>query len=120
MTETVVENGLLFLSEKTFKCILNFHPFIIWGNAQTLAYLRSIGYKTFDFLWDESYDHEYDTTKRLEKIMDTLEYIASGAIDDKLYSEELKEVVMHNHNRMIQRQYKEYQRVYQYLTSHNQ
>ena len=110
----------MFLSEKTWKCIYGYHPVIIWGNPSTLKYLKSVGYKTFDFLWDESYDLEYDATKRLKKIFDTIEYICSGAIDDKLYSEELKDVLIHNHNNLVSRQFAEYKKLHHYLTTHNQ
>jgi hypothetical protein len=120
VTETVVEPGLLFLSEKTWKCILNYHPFIIWGNPGILEYLKSIGYKTFDEFWDESYDKEYNTYNRLVKIMNLLEYIASGNIDDILYSKELKDVLVHNHNLIKARVNTEYERVHHYLTTHNQ
>lgn len=120
VTETVIESGLMFLSEKTWKCIYGYHPFIIWGNPNTLKYLKSVGYKTFDFLWDESYDLEYDATKRIKKIFDTIEYICSGAIDDKLYSQELIDVLIHNHNNLVSRQYIEYKKLHHYLTTHNQ
>jgi hypothetical protein len=57
-----------FLSEKTFKAIAKCHPFILVSHSGTLHLLKSLGYKTFDPLIDESYDLEYDDNNRMLKI----------------------------------------------------
>ena len=56
VTETGVENEP-FLSEKTFKPIANFQPFIIMGGRRSLKLLQDLGYKTFGDFIDESYDN---------------------------------------------------------------
>lgn len=53
------------LSEKIFKPILNKHPFIVVSNYQTLALLKSLGYKSFSPYIDESYDEIEDDKERL-------------------------------------------------------
>jgi hypothetical protein len=53
------------LSEKIFKPLALRHPFLVVSNPKTLELLRSLGYKTFSPLIDESYDDEVDTAKRL-------------------------------------------------------
>lgn len=53
--ETMV-NSRLFVSEKSFKPLAFKHPFIINGTPGTLAYLRSLGFETFNHLIDETYD----------------------------------------------------------------
>ena len=53
------------LSEKIFKPIALRHPFLVVSNPKTLELLRSLGYKTFSPLVDESYDDEEDIAKRL-------------------------------------------------------
>jgi hypothetical protein len=45
-----------FLSEKTYKLFYYGHPFIFYGKQGTLAKIRSLGYKTYPMLFDESYD----------------------------------------------------------------
>lgn len=117
VSETVVESGLMFLSEKTFKCILNYHPFILFGNPNTLDYLKSVGYKTFDFVFDESYDNEHHIEKRLEMILDVIEYTCSGAVDHLLYSDQMRDTLIHNHNHLLKRQFEEYKKLYRYLTT---
>ena len=57
-----------FITEKTFKPIMYGHPFMVWGNPGSLQRLESWGFKTFDDLFDQSYDLEQDTAKRLELI----------------------------------------------------
>lgn len=53
------------LSEKTFKPILNKHPFIIIGLKHSIKLLQERGFKTFHPLIDESYDNEDDDGKRI-------------------------------------------------------
>ena len=69
VTETISSNDTLFLSEKIFKPIIVGHPFIVYGNPNTLKYLKEIGYKTFDKWIDESYDCEFDEEKRSRLIV---------------------------------------------------
>jgi len=59
--------GTIFLSEKTFKPIACCHPFVILGNKGSLKELRKLGFYTFDFLINETYD-ELDNIERLEAI----------------------------------------------------
>jgi len=59
----------LMLSEKTFKAIAKCHPFILVSIPGTLSMLRSLGYKTFSPLIDESYDLEFDDDLRMLKII---------------------------------------------------
>ena len=43
----------------------------------TLVALKSLGYKTFDRWWDESYDLEEDHTLRMQKIFKVIDFINS-------------------------------------------
>lgn len=69
VTETIIDEDTLFLSEKIWKPIIIGHPFMIYGNVGTLKYLKSIGYKTFDKWIDESYDLESNEQERLNMIV---------------------------------------------------
>jgi hypothetical protein len=55
-------------SEKIFRCILYKHPFLAVSNPKFLEGLRSLGYKTFHPVIDESYDQELNHGKRLVMI----------------------------------------------------
>jgi hypothetical protein len=120
VSETIVESGLIFLTEKTYNCILNYHPFVLYGSPGLLAYLKSLGYKTFDFVFDESYDNEYDPIKRLDMVLDVVEEMCTGKYDDLLSGEQMKETLIHNNKKLMSRFRKAPQQLYHYLTTHNQ
>jgi len=65
VTETHFSPETIFLTEKTFKCLLNLQPFVIIGNPGSLALLRELGYKTFDDYIYEDYDEVINNEKRL-------------------------------------------------------
>jgi hypothetical protein len=82
VTETLVDEGTLFISEKIWKPIMVGHPFIIYGNQFTLKYLKSLGYKTFDKWIDESYDEIYDRVHRAQKIVSELKKFNDKTIEE--------------------------------------
>lgn len=53
------------VSEKIFKPLAFWHPFVVAGSVDTLKYLRAQGFATFDNLFDESYDDIVDDHCRL-------------------------------------------------------
>jgi hypothetical protein len=68
VTETVYYGQRHHLTEKIFKPICLRMPFVLVSTAGSLEYLKSYGFKTFDTVWDESYDQEIDDDQRLRKI----------------------------------------------------
>lgn len=69
VVETHYEQDTVFLTEKTFKPILNLQPFIIVGNPGSLELLADLGYKTFDGYIKEEYDDYDDHEKRMWHIL---------------------------------------------------
>jgi hypothetical protein len=65
---TVYHDDIIFVTEKTFKPIAFQHPFIIFGQMGILAYIRSLGFETFENMFDESYDTEPDIETRLDNL----------------------------------------------------
>ena len=106
-TETLFSSDAhnLFLTEKTFKPIALSMPFIVIGNPYILKRLRNLGYKTFDTLWDESYDEEFDCHKRMEKIVKLVEDISSKYTTEQLFEliEQNKYILEHNYNLLMSR-----------------
>lgn len=91
----------VFCSEKVFKSIASFHPFIIVGGQGILQRLRDLGYKTFDGWIDETYD-TLPSTERFEAIADAIKKI--DAIEDKLaWFASMKDVLTHNYNLFVNR-----------------
>jgi len=75
--ETLFDDDRLHLTEKSLRPIACAQPFIIAGTMGSLEYLRSYGFKTFDSVWDESYDLIGDPEKRLKTIVDLMKQIAN-------------------------------------------
>lgn len=92
----------LFLSEKTFKAILNKNPFILLGNRFLLKYLRYLGFKTFHPVIDESYDSIPGNYKRFEKALSTAEDLCKlSLVDCEKKLSVLQEICEHNYNHFL-------------------
>jgi hypothetical protein len=69
------------------------------GTPNTLNKLKEMGFKTFDKWWDESYDTESNLTKRVDKILNILEFICNKDNNDLICMlKEMEEILIHNHN----------------------
>ena len=75
--ETLFDDSRLHLTEKSLRPIAVGQPFILAGTQGSLEYLRSYGFKTFDTVWDESYDLVQDPEKRLYAIADLMNQITN-------------------------------------------
>ena len=71
VVETHFDQHTTFLTEKTFKPILNLQPFVIVGNPRSLALLKHLGYKTFDSVISEDYDLLQNPQERMEAVLKT-------------------------------------------------
>lgn len=97
VTETLVDEGTLFISEKVWKPIMVGHPFIVYGNLGTLKFLKSMGYRTFDKWVSEEYDNEPDSGKRCNMITEELIKLSTKTVEElKLIRSEMNEVCDHN------------------------
>jgi hypothetical protein len=52
-------------------------PFVMVAPAHSLEYMRRYGFKTFDSVFDESYDSETNDFARLEKVVKLLKDLDS-------------------------------------------
>lgn len=71
VTETVATGRRLHITEKTFKPIAMGMPFVIVGTKGSLQYMRDYGFRTFEGIWDESYDLAEDNV-RIDRIASLL------------------------------------------------
>lgn len=95
--ETNYHSDVMFLSEKTFRSISIKQPFFILGNRHSLKYLKSLGYKTFDKWWDESYDTYEDIYQRTYKAFEVIKNISKLSENSlSCMVEEMQEVLDHN------------------------
>jgi hypothetical protein len=72
VSETVYFGRRKHLTEKTFKPIALGMPFVLSAPAGSLVYLKQYGFKTFDTVWNESYDEVQDDTKRCDRLSQLL------------------------------------------------
>jgi hypothetical protein len=101
-TETYMHGEYKSLTEKVFKPIVNFSPFIFVAFPGALALLRQIGFKTFDGFIDESYDLETDEVKRMHLMIKEITRLCSMSVDqlhDWYWS--MEDILIHNHNHMM-------------------
>jgi len=94
MIETTIHNDFAMFSEKEAKPIVAQRPFIIFGAWRQLEAFRSLGFKTFHEVIDESYDLIEDKTTRWQKALDSM--LALTEKDPVYVYEQLRDVLSHN------------------------
>jgi hypothetical protein len=67
VTETTVSSKI-FISEKTWKPVASSQFFLVFGNAGSIEFLRSLGVDVFDDIINHDYDQDPDWQSRLFKI----------------------------------------------------
>jgi hypothetical protein len=72
----------IVLSEKLFKGFLYKTPFIAFAQHGTLRMLKKLGFKTFDWLIDESYDDEIKDRVRLKMVLNQIDKLLNTPIDE--------------------------------------
>ena len=82
-TETVYFGRRTHLTEKTFKAIALEMPFVLVAPSGSLAYLREYGFKTFEGIFDESYDTETNDIRRIEKVTDLLKHLNNLSVAER-------------------------------------
>jgi hypothetical protein len=82
--ETLFDDDRLHLTEKSLRPIACAQPFILTGTRGSLEYLRGYGFKTFDTIWDESYDLIEDPEQRLICITNLMKQITTWRPNDRL------------------------------------
>jgi hypothetical protein len=98
VAETQVDSTVdqpVFITEKTFKPIAFKHPFMILGNNRTLAHLHSLGFETYENLFDESYDNQ-NLEEKLKTITANVQAFVKQPHDQLTLDK-----IQHNHNRFF-------------------
>lgn len=93
VSESTVDHPIIFPSEKIFKPMALYHPFIVSGQPGLLNYIRNLGFETFENLFDESYDTETEFDKRLTIIVENVKQF-----NKQDYNKLTWEKLRHNNN----------------------
>ena len=101
-SETKFDTGdYPFLSEKTYRPLMNLQPFIYIGNHHSLKKLHKMGFKTFHPYINENYDLEEDPKKRMSMIEKEIAIFNNKSIDEIhnwYYS--ITDILLHNQNQL--------------------
>lgn len=99
VSETVFYHNKLHLTEKTFKPIVARRPFILVAAPGNLDYLKSYGFKTFNYWIDESYDTIQDPDQRIQAITQELKKLCTLTSTElqRMY-QEMQDVLDYNFN----------------------
>lgn len=99
VSESSVDKGPVFITEKVVRPIIYFHPFIVYGNPNTLTELRKLGFETFPEFFDETYDLIQDEDERLLAITQNIKRICSLSLEElhQLYHSVYHKLI-HNRN----------------------
>ena len=98
-TETDFINPTGYASEKVWKPFGFFQPVLLVGSPNTLQFVRSFGFKTFNGFIDESYDKEIDNAKRfelIEKEIIKFSKMSKQEVHDWYWS--MEDILVHNFN----------------------
>ncbi len=94
--ETYFSGDTFFVTEKTFRPIINRRPFIVQGPRWYLRNLKRLGFKTFDHWWDEGYDED-PSDARLQTLKNNIDWIAGLSMPTlRQMFEDMQETLDHN------------------------
>jgi hypothetical protein len=100
VAETNYSNHYSFYTEKIVKPILAERLFIVFSGQHYLRNLRSLGFKTFDGIIDETYDIIADFDQRGQMITEQMIYLFSQ--DQQIILDKIKPIVEYNYKLMIE------------------
>jgi hypothetical protein len=98
--ETMTRGTTFFPTEKTVRPIVGLKPFVTYASKNYLHYLRNLGFKTFDGIWDESYDN-LEGIDRWHQMKKVVQYI----INNPSVISQTKPIVEYNKNLLLTRKF---------------
>ena len=104
--ETLFDTSKVYLTEKVFKPMVMSQAFILFAPPGSLEYLKSYGFRTFGDVWDESYDKEPDSKRRMGKLLDLITDLAT--IDQDRFKdlcEKSLPIIDHNRKRFFSEEF---------------
>lgn len=96
------DEDFIFITEKTYRSMLNGLPFMINGKPNTLQYLKSLGFKTYEGLFDESYDAVTNWQTRIQLIVAQAKKFSKLSTKQKqLWQSKAQPIVDHNRKHLL-------------------
>lgn len=108
VSETSSDDNWIFITEKTVRPMIYYHPFIMWGNPGTLDVLKRHGFKTFPEFFDESYDRIENEDLRLKAVIENINRLCSLPLEEihKMYHSVMPKLI-HNHQLLMKLYYEQ-------------
>lgn len=100
VAETNFDNNYSFYTEKIVKPILGRRLFLVVSGQHYLRNLRSLGFKTFDGIVDETYDTIEDFNQRAKLICEQIDYLMRQ--DQQTVLEKIKPITDYNYKLMME------------------
>lgn len=102
VTESHFEADTTFLTEKTFKSVLNLQPFVIIGGANSIELMQELGYRTFDGYIHEDYDDSDSDEARMFDLM-TVAMELCALSKDELTEQmaQMRPILEHNQRNLL-------------------
>jgi len=98
VTESEFYRPSAVIGEKIANAMKCGRPFIMVGAPYCLEYLKTLGFKTFDAYWDESYDTIENHEQRLQVILDLINTVDNMPINKlKEMYEDMLPIIEHNY-----------------------
>lgn len=95
------ENSLIFPTEKIFRDIYLKRPFMVVGPRGFLVELAKMGYATFNYFWDESYDLQQSLADRIEGVTGNLHLLSKIKKKIKDNPVHMDTILQHNYDLFI-------------------
>jgi hypothetical protein len=86
------------VSEKIFKPLAFYHPFVCYGSEGTCRYLQREGFETFSNLWSEDYDTILNDNERFRAVTPVV-FDAVKNYSTAQYDQLTQQKLQHNHAR---------------------
>ena len=99
IAETDHDNSLSFFSEKTAKPFIAKRLFVAFTGYKFLENLRSVGFKTFGTVIDESYDLIEDDNERYTRAFAQVKYLCNQ--DQLSIINQVRDVLEYNFNHIM-------------------
>ena len=90
-----------FITEKTIRALAHGQPFVVHSGYHTLELLRSYGFRTYDTVWNESYDSIINPFERFGCLTDLIAHLINSDIFET-HRSQLDLIGQHNRARFLE------------------
>jgi hypothetical protein len=104
VTESEFRPVSVRLTEKSFKPIAYFRPFVLFGSFRSLALLRDFGFQSFPDQIDETYDAVSNPNDRMKLLLSEVDRLHAMLSDDgrrRRFLDEVRAICQHNQSHLL-------------------